>query len=52
VVVDAETVLLSVRDRRDDPELEEETAVWSSKTGIAAVLIQLIDGGLGEAASV
>ncbi|UPV73691.1 TrmB family transcriptional regulator [Halorussus limi] len=52
VVVDAETVLLSVRDRRDDLDLEEETAIWSSKTGIAAVLIQLIDGGLGDAVSV
>ena len=39
-------------DRRGDPELEEETAIWSSKTGIAAVLIQLIDGGLGDAVSV
>ncbi|UPV99741.1 helix-turn-helix domain-containing protein [Halorussus gelatinilyticus] len=52
VVVDGETVLLSVRDRRGDPELEEETAIWSSKTGIAGVLIQLIDGGLGDAVSV
>jgi sugar-specific transcriptional regulator TrmB len=52
VVVDGETVLLSVRDERDDPDLAEETAIWSSKTGIAAVLIRLIDGGLGDAVSV
>lgn len=52
VVVDDETVLLSVRDERGDPELDEETAIWSSKTGIAAVLIQLIDGGLGNVVSV
>ncbi|WP_134670373.1 TrmB family transcriptional regulator [Halorussus marinus] len=48
VVVDGATVLLSVRDERDDLELDEETAIWSSRTGIAAVLIQLIDSGLGE----
>ncbi|WP_115865669.1 TrmB family transcriptional regulator [Halorussus litoreus] len=52
VVVDGETVLLSVRDERDDPELDDETAIWSSRTGIAAVLIQLVDGGLGNAVSV
>ena len=52
VVVDGETVLLSVRDERDDPELADETAIWSSRTGIAAVLIQLIDGGLGDAVAV
>ncbi|NEU57051.1 TrmB family transcriptional regulator [Halorussus sp. MSC15.2] len=52
VVVDGEMILLSVRDESDDPELDEETAIWSSRTGIAAVLIQLIDGGLGEALSV
>jgi sugar-specific transcriptional regulator TrmB len=52
VVVDGETILLSVRDERDDPELGEETAIWSSKTAIASVLIQLIDGGLGDAVSV
>jgi sugar-specific transcriptional regulator TrmB len=52
VVVDGETVLLSVRNQRDDAELADETAIWSSKTGIAAVLIQLIDGGLGDAVSV
>ncbi|WP_137286837.1 TrmB family transcriptional regulator [Halorussus salinisoli] len=52
VVVDGETILLSVRDERDDPELDDETAIWSSRTGIAAVLIQLVDGGLGDAVSV
>jgi sugar-specific transcriptional regulator TrmB len=52
VVVDGETILLSVRDERGDPELADETAIWSSKTAIASVLIQLIDGGLGDAASV
>jgi sugar-specific transcriptional regulator TrmB len=52
VVVDGETVLMSVRNERGDSELDEETAIWSSKTGIAAVLIQLIDGGLGDAVSV
>jgi sugar-specific transcriptional regulator TrmB len=52
VVVDGETVLLSVHDERDDPELDDETAIWSSKTGIASVLIQLIDGGLGDAVSI
>lgn len=52
VAVDGETVLLSVRDERDAPELAEETAIWSSRTGIAAVLIQLVDGGLGDVVSV
>ncbi|USZ68362.1 helix-turn-helix domain-containing protein [Halorussus salilacus] len=52
VVVDGETILLSVRTAGDDPELGDETAIWSSRTGIATVLIQLIDGGLGEAVSV
>ena len=52
VVVDGETVLISVRGDRGTGELDEETAIWSSRTGIAAVLIQLIDGGLGDAVSV
>ncbi|WP_435178315.1 TrmB family transcriptional regulator [Halorussus sp. AFM4] len=52
LVVDRETVLLSVRDRRGDSELAEETAIWSSGTGIAAVLIQLVDGGLGDTVSI
>lgn len=52
VVVDGETILLSVRDERDAPELAEESAIWSSRTGIAAVLIQLVDGGLGDAVAV
>jgi sugar-specific transcriptional regulator TrmB len=52
VVVDGETILLSVLDERDDPELADETAIWSSKSAIASVLIQLVDGGLGDAASV
>ena len=52
VVVDGETVLLSVRAERADSELADETAIWSSRTGIAAVLIQLVDGGLGDAVSV
>ncbi|MFC7080566.1 hypothetical protein [Halorussus caseinilyticus] len=52
LVVDGETVLLSVRDGGDDPELDDETALWSSRTGIAAVLVQLIDGGLGDSVSV
>ena len=52
VIVDGETILLSVYNERDDAELDDETAIWSSRTGIAAVLIQLIDGGLGEAVSV
>jgi len=48
VVVDGATVLLSVRDERGDPELDEETAIWSSRTAIASVLIQLIDSGLDD----
>lgn len=52
VIVDAETILLSVYNERDDAELAGETAIWSSRTGIAAVLIQLIDGGLGDAVAV
>ena len=52
LVVDRETVLLSVRDWHGDSELAEETAIWSSGTGIAAVLIQLVDGGLGDAVSI
>ncbi|WP_135828643.1 TrmB family transcriptional regulator [Halorussus halobius] len=52
VVVDDETVLLSVLGERDDADLAEETAIWSSRTGIAAVLIQLVDGGLGDLVSV
>ena len=53
LVVDGETVLLSVRGGDgDSADLTEETAIWSSRTGIAAVLIQLIDGGLGDAVDV
>ncbi|WP_158056888.1 TrmB family transcriptional regulator [Halorussus halophilus] len=52
LVVDGETVLLSVRGDRDSADLDEETAIWSSQTGIAAVLIQLIDGGLGDSLDV
>ena len=51
IVVDGETVLLSVRGDLESAELDEETAIWSSQTGIAAVLIQLIESGLGESPS-
>ena len=52
VVVDGETVLMSVRNERADADLDEETAIWSSRTAISAVLVQLVDGGLGDVASV
>lgn len=52
LVVDGETILLSVLAERRQSELDQETAIWSSRTGFAAVLIQLVDGWLGDAVAV
>lgn len=43
LVVDEETVLLSVLGDEELPNLRTETAIWSAETGFAAVIIQLLD---------
>lgn len=43
LVVDEDTVLLSVLDDDDPSITPEETAIWSSETGFAQVLVQLIE---------
>lgn len=47
VVVDGDTILLSVLGGEKLPRFREETAFWSSKTRFAAVLVQLIDNWFG-----
>jgi len=49
LAVDGETVLLSVLGGEDLPGVRTETAIWSSDTGIASVLLQLLRSHLGEA---
>lgn len=46
LAVDKATVLLSVLDDDDQSTDPEETAIWSSETGFAQVLVQLIEGYL------
>jgi len=47
--VDGETVLLSVLAGEDLPGVRTETAIWSSDTVIASVLLQLLRSHLGDA---
>lgn len=47
IVVDDESVLLSVRSA-ESPDSIEETAFWSQETKFAGVLVQLIDGWFGD----
>jgi sugar-specific transcriptional regulator TrmB len=49
LVADRDTVLLSVFGQSSMfPQTVEETAIWSAETGLAAVLIQLLDSWLGD----
>lgn len=49
LVADRDTVLLSVAGQSSMlPQAVEETAIWSADTGLAAVLIQLLDSWLGD----
>ncbi|WP_123533017.1 TrmB family transcriptional regulator [Halosimplex salinum] len=48
LAVDGDTVLLSVLGGEDLPGVRMETAIWSSDTGIATVLLQLLRSHLGE----
>ena len=49
VMVDGDTVLLTVLGNEDPGSgIEWETAVWSSETSFATVLVQIIEGWLGE----
>ncbi|WP_459192350.1 TrmB family transcriptional regulator [Halosimplex sp. J119] len=47
VAVDGETVLLSVLGGEELPGVRTETAIWSSETGIAGVLLELLRSHLG-----
>lgn len=47
LVADGDTVLLSVLGDEELPGIKKETAFWSSKTGFATVLVQLINGWFG-----
>ena len=46
--VDGETILLSVLGGEELPGVRKETAIWSSDTGFATVLIELLGSHLGE----
>lgn len=48
LVVDGDTVLVSVLGDGEVPAIREETAFWSSETGFATFLVQLIDGWFGD----
>ena len=48
LVVDGDTVLLSVLGDEQLGGVREETAIWSTETGLASVLIQLLAGPLGD----
>jgi sugar-specific transcriptional regulator TrmB len=43
LVVDSETVLISVTGGEELPDVEHEAAIWSSQTGFATVLVGLLD---------
>lgn len=43
LVVDDETVLLSILGDETVPDLQSETAIWSARSGFAAVIIRLLD---------
>ena len=49
LAVDGDTVLLSVADGEGEPGTGEETAIWSSETGFAAVFLELVGSHLGDA---
>ena len=48
LVVDGDTVLLSVLGEQMLPDAGQETAIWSADTGFAVILVQLIEGWLGS----
>ena len=48
LVVDDETVLLSVLGDEELPELRRETAIWSAETGFASVIVRMFYGVLDE----
>ncbi|MFB6162196.1 MAG: TrmB family transcriptional regulator [Halococcoides sp.] len=48
LVVDDDTVLLSILGDEEVSDLRAETAIWSTDTGFAAVLIQLLDAWFEE----
>jgi sugar-specific transcriptional regulator TrmB len=43
LVVDTDTVLISVLGGEEFPEMRHEAAIWSSETGFATVLVRLLD---------
>jgi len=47
LAVDGETILLSVLGGEELPGVRKETAIWSSDTGFATVLIELLGSHLG-----
>lgn len=48
LVVDDETVLLSVFGEEALPELRTETAIWSAETGFASVLVRMLHSMIDE----
>lgn len=48
LVVDDDTVLLSILAGDELPELNREVAIWSARTGFASVFIGLLDGWFGQ----
>jgi sugar-specific transcriptional regulator TrmB len=48
LVVDGDTLLLSVHGEEDLPSLQTETALWSSETGFATIIVRLLDTWLDE----
>lgn len=48
LVVDDDTVLLSILAGDELPELNREAAIWSAGTGFASVFIGLLDGWFGQ----
>ena len=48
LAVDGETILLSVLGGEELPGVRKETAIWSSDTGFATVLLELLGSHLGE----
>lgn len=48
LVVDTDTVLLSILASDELPELNREAAIWSAGTGFAIVFISLLDGWFGQ----
>lgn len=48
LAIDGDTILLSVLGGEELPGVRKETAIWSSDTGFATVLLQLVGSHLGE----